>query len=370
MELLNGSFPNQTGFVYNCNGLYPSKAAQITTYGVVMVLAMIGNLLIVSVFYRKKSLKTPVHYFIVNMAIADLTIPVIVLPWGIAQEYYGSFWLLDGVVGLILCKLVWIAWGVSVAVSILTMVAIAIDRFHAVLFAMNPALISRKTCRLIIALIWIASLLFRAHYFYAIRLVRHHGGLICLFQWDPPSYTEEALKISWISFLGISIFAGLVLTVLYSSTIVFLYRQKNNVHMASEIIKRRAKENRNVTCMLVTVVVIFYAVWIPHQAESLIHFLRPNRQVPCFFYWLSSYVLAVLYPVLNPLVYYVFNEKYRQGFKEVLCCACPGNMCFRRDNSASHSKQRNSNDEHMALQETLVSQDYIRTNDDEDVDDS
>ena len=35
------------------------------------------------------------------------------------------------------------------------------------------------------------------------------------------------------------------------------------------------------------------------------------------------YAIPVLYPVLNPIIYYVFNEKYRRGTQELLCCPGP-----------------------------------------------
>lgn len=346
---------NQTfQLTHNCNGSYPSKTVQIATYVVLMLCSFIGNMLIVGVFYRNKLLKTPVHYFIVNMAVADLIISVVVIPWGIVVEYYNSRWPLDGIIGTFICKLYFPAWGVSVAVSILTMVAIAVDRFHAVLFAMQPALITRKRCRLIITLIWIIALLFRVHYFYAVKLVQNSEGLFCKFEWNPDSYTQEALKIEWILFLIMSTVAALALTVLYSSTIGFLYQQQNDVQLASVTMKRRAKENRNVTCMLLSVVIIFYVVWTPHQIESLKHFLEPNEKVSCFFLWFGAYVLALLYPVLNPVVYYTFNEKYRQGFKEILCCRwIPRKNCCHQSKSST-SRQKKKTEESMPFQETCL----------------
>ena len=78
---------------------------------------------------------------------------------------------MDGVVGAVLCKLTRSSWSMSTFVSILSMVAIAVDRFHAVLFPIRPPLISRRNCRIIIATTWVASVASHAHYFYAAKLV-------------------------------------------------------------------------------------------------------------------------------------------------------------------------------------------------------
>ena len=110
-------------------------------------------MLVVAVFYRNKTLRIAVHYFIVNMAISDLAFPVITLPWAINDVYHDGLWLVDGVLGTVLCKLVWLACGSSTCVSVLSMMGTAADRFHAVLFPMKSALFTRKKRRLIIAAI-------------------------------------------------------------------------------------------------------------------------------------------------------------------------------------------------------------------------
>ena len=75
------------------------------------------------------------------------------------------------------------------------------------------------------------------------------------------------MDLIWMIFTFIS---AIVITVLYSSISVYLYRQKNNVRLASEIIQQRAKENRKITFMLVAVVVVFYIVWFPFNVMFII----------------------------------------------------------------------------------------------------
>ena len=156
--------------------------------------------------------------------------------------------------------------------------------------------------------------------FYAVKLVRYDSGLFCEFRWDPPSDTEEALKISWVVFLCLSTLSAIAQTVMYASIIVFLYRQKDNRHLASEITLRQARTNRKVFSMLVSVVMVFYSVWIPYHVERFIHFFRPNIKVSCVFFWTTNIFLNLLYPSVNPVIYYVFNEKYCHGFQELLRC--------------------------------------------------
>ena len=79
-----------------------TKAATIATGFLVLFLSLMGNFLVVAVFYRNKTLRTPVHYLIVNMAVSDLIIPVVFVPLVIAEQYYDGLWIFDGVTGTLL----------------------------------------------------------------------------------------------------------------------------------------------------------------------------------------------------------------------------------------------------------------------------
>ena len=358
------SSPNATNgtlfsFVF-CTGLYPPKSATITLYSILMVLSLIGNLLIIAVFYRNKTLRTAVHYFIVNMAISDLIMPLIYLPSAISKTYHDGLWVVDGAVGTVLCEFVYMAWGISTFVSILSMMGSAADRFHAVLFPMKSALFSRNKRRLIIAATWVASVAFWAHFLYTAEIVSNGTGHHCAIQWDPTSYKFKVLQTNLILIICLTAVSAIVLTVLYSSIIFFLYRQKNNLHLGTEVIKRRAKTNRQITRMLVTIVVAFYIAWTPLYVVYCINSFIHTIKIPCFYFWFCSN-LPLLYPVVNPVVYYIFNSNYRQGFREVLCCPWPCstncNDCFHSstspegENNVDNAEQVNNAMENIELQE-------------------
>ena len=299
------------------------KAVTIVLYCVLLVISFVGNALIVGVFYRNRSLRTPANYLILNMALSDLLIPTVALPWLISITYLDRAWLVGGIWGEILCKFVSMAPSVSLVVSTLSMIVIAIDRFHAIFFAMKPALISKKACRRIIFITWLLAAAFRAHFLYGYRLVtKGENDLQCAFQWRPPAYQKKAHYITWITMFSLNIVSALLLTLLYTGIVVLLNRQQKNIVMQSEIVRRRAMENRQVTYMLITVVVLFFAVWAPYHVYTFLSFLKPafvGRS--CTFLWIA-YNFPLLYTITNPFIYYIFNKKYRQGFKALLCWPC------------------------------------------------
>ena len=326
-------FPNATNqtlcSLRICTDSFPPKSVQITLYSILMTFSLVGNLLVVVVFYRKRLPRTAVHYFIVSMGISDLMTPSIYLPWVISRAYHEDLWFVDGVLGNILCKLVRVSWSLSTYVSMLSMIGIAADRFHAVLFPMKTALFSPKRRRLIIASTWIAAVALRAHFLYGAKLVPHGTGLKCDILWEPASHTMNMLRINWILLLCLTCVSAIISTVLYSRIIIILYRQKNNLVYANEVVKHRAKENRQVTCMLVIIVVAFYIVWIPYHIAYGIIYLIPTIKIQCLYYWFCD-ELPLLYPVVNPIVYYIFNENYRQGFRELLYLLCCSFSCINK----------------------------------------
>lgn len=50
------------------------------TYFIVFLLALINNSLAVSAIYRNRQLRTVTNYFLTNLAVADITVSIIVLP--------------------------------------------------------------------------------------------------------------------------------------------------------------------------------------------------------------------------------------------------------------------------------------------------
>ena len=307
---------NGASFVSFCTGAEPPIIVKLATLSVLRITSLVGNLLVVVVFCRNKSLRTSVHYFIVNMTVSDLIILVIVLPKLIARSYYDKIWLEKKVLASILCQLAYIAWGVSAIVSILSMVMIAVDRFHAVMFALKPALITRKTCLKIIVAIWILSVAF--HLECVNGLFKGIPGFQCTFMLSTEVKMMKTRLISIIIGISLIFVSAIVLTVLYISIGISLYRQKKNIHLASEIIQQRAKENRRITCMLVFVVVVFYAVWFTFGLLFPIYILDGENVISsCSLSWIVVYVLPIIYPILNPVIYYAFNEEFRKGIRKL-----------------------------------------------------
>ena len=127
---VNGSIAS----FWSCSGLINPEAEKIGTtvaYSLSLVLALVGNFLLVLIVYKTPSLRKPINLLIANMAMSDLLYPTFLFPVQLAEMHVGS-WFSGGTFGQALCKLHIFLADASSFVSIQSLVLIAVDRFGAV----------------------------------------------------------------------------------------------------------------------------------------------------------------------------------------------------------------------------------------------
>ena len=287
-----------------CTGSWPHNTLQLALCLFLLVFSLVGNVLIVAVFCRDKTLRTAVNYFIVNMCVSDLMCPSVNLPIIIISTYDKNL--------LIFCEFTSIVFSISVLVSLFSMTALAVERFRAIIFPMKPALFSyRRSCAAITTM-WISSILFSMF---------HVGDSL---SWNEfyDCLKSELKSQRWFLvyiFLALVCLSVIVVTICYSKMAIFLHRQKNSLHLASEVVKKRAKRNRKIITMLIIIVILFYVAWVPYFVLQYLLYAKISS-LPCVYVWLAAHILPFVNPLANPVVYFVFNEKYRQGFMKILNC--------------------------------------------------
>ena len=138
-------------------------------------------------------------------AASDLLISVFAVPRELVEIFAGPRrWLLDGLTGLILCKLVYFFQDISAAVSIQSLVVIAIERYRGVVFPFRPPIITSKVCKMIIPIIWIVAMCLHGSYFYTARLVMQSDNRwYCTFSWAP-EFDEQQTQEQY--FVVVSVF--------------------------------------------------------------------------------------------------------------------------------------------------------------------
>ncbi|XP_041764076.1 dopamine D2-like receptor isoform X3 [Anopheles merus] len=159
----NGTFGNDTtGLAVNCSlsnttCIGPTEAKEYHYWCLILVLfpilTLFGNVLVILAVCRERTLQTVTNYFIVSLAIADLLVAVVVMPFAVYVLVNGA-WTLPNFA----CDF-YIAMDVICSTSsIFNLVAISIDRYIAVTQPIKYAKHknSRRVC-LTILLVWAIS---------------------------------------------------------------------------------------------------------------------------------------------------------------------------------------------------------------------
>lgn len=127
----------------------------IVTLTLCILLTIVGNVLVILSVFTYKPLRIVQNFFIVSLAVADLTVATLVMPLNVAYSVLGRWEF-----GSHVCKM-WLTSDVlCCTASILNLCAIALDRFWAITDPINYA--QKRTVKrvlLMIAGVWIVSLL-------------------------------------------------------------------------------------------------------------------------------------------------------------------------------------------------------------------
>ena len=112
------------------NGTQPSscpsnptaeKIGETFAYCLIFMVSLAGNTVIGIIVYKTQTMRKPINFFIVNMAMSDLLLPIFLIPRKMQMLYIDS-WLIGGPLGQTFCKLGGFLPDVSSAVSIQTLV--------------------------------------------------------------------------------------------------------------------------------------------------------------------------------------------------------------------------------------------------------
>ena len=176
----------------------------------IILISLVGNTLIGLIVYKTKTMRKPINFLIVNMAMSDLLFPIFWIP-RLIQWLYINFWLIGGPLGQALCKLVTFLPDVSTAVSIQSLVLIAVGRFGAVVFPLRPPLISSKLCPFFILATWIVAMVFHSPYLFALDLAEYHGVLVCDWHWKEAFGESSSIENYFLSLFVACAFVPIVL---------------------------------------------------------------------------------------------------------------------------------------------------------------
>ncbi|XP_015269059.1 PREDICTED: D(3) dopamine receptor [Gekko japonicus] len=138
-------------------GPQPSHAYYALCYCILIVVIVFGNILVCLAVLKERSLQTTTNYLVVSLAVADLLVATLVMPWVVYLEVTGGVWNFSRV-----CCDIFVTMDVMMCTaSILNLCAISIDRYTAVVmpvhyqYSTGPS--SCRRVSVMIAMVWLLA---------------------------------------------------------------------------------------------------------------------------------------------------------------------------------------------------------------------
>ncbi|KAL9968148.1 hypothetical protein ACROYT_G026485 [Oculina patagonica] len=297
------------------------KIGETFAYCLILVVSLAGNTLIGIIVHRTKTMRKPINFLIVNMAMSDLLWPIFLIPWIITQLYVDS-WMISGPLGQASCKLVFFLSYVSLTVSLQSLVLIAVDRLGAVVFPLRSPLISSKLCPFFILATWIVAMAIWSPYLFANKLVEYPEGLMCVVQWNEvfggsSSYADYMLAIFVVFLYTPLVLIAILYTIIYTKLKSQTIPGEQSVNAGEQ----REKRERNVLKMAIAIVLSSAICWLPQNIWWILFFFVSDIWSCGFHYfWLVARFIGIASCAVNPCICFIFSTNYRQALKNLLRC--------------------------------------------------
>ncbi|XP_064633692.1 QRFP-like peptide receptor [Lineus longissimus] len=329
----------------------PPVITLIVLYILTFLSGLLGNVLVIFVFWRNRRMRTVTNSFLVNLAVCDLMVVCICMPFTLAVDVYTNW-----IYGDVMCKIVNFTQGLSVSSSILTLSVISAERFMAINKPLKArAFLTRQRAYKILFVLWLVSGIIVLP-----ELIFRHDRIIetifvvelraCVETWYPPG-----LKYAYVFSLLILTYLIPLLTIIvgYVRISAKLWRKDEHLHAGQgsgegAFPKQAAKalaSRRKVAKMLVVLVILFALSWLPkHTTSLLLDFLSKDGESSDAIQALrKTYSFALWFALsnssLNPICYCLMSESFKNAYKRAFRCCFDAGAILRRDSSLSISTQ-------------------------------
>ncbi|CAG5118138.1 unnamed protein product, partial [Candidula unifasciata] len=129
----------------------PMEWLFICLHLVLFTVGVLGNFLVCFVVVRSKHMQTVTNLFIMNLAVADFIVLVLCSPPTVLQSVTETWYM-----GEVMCKVVVFFQNTVIGVSVLTLSAIAVERYFAICRPLQPRITQRKVT-VTVLVIWLIS---------------------------------------------------------------------------------------------------------------------------------------------------------------------------------------------------------------------
>ena len=354
------------GYIYQDSIALPWKVLLVALLALITLATTLSNAFVIATVYRTRKLHTPANYLIASLAVTDLLVSILVMPISTMYTVTGRWTL-----GQVVCDF-WQSSDITCCTaSIMHLCVIALDRYWAITDAVEySAKRTPKRAALMIVLVWVFSISISLPPFFWRQAKAEEEMLDCFVNTDHVLYTVY-------STVGAFYLPTLLLIALYGRIYVEarsrilkqtpnktgkrltraqlitdspgstssvtsinsrapdvpsesgspVYVNQVKVRVSDALLEKKklmAARERKATKTLGIILGAFIVCWLPFFIISLV---MPICKDACwfhmaifdFFNW-----LGYLNSLINPIIYTMSNEDFKQAFHKLIRFKCAG----------------------------------------------
>ncbi|XP_030052212.1 prokineticin receptor 1 [Microcaecilia unicolor] len=333
-NLYSGNFSDPFNYSYGDIDLPPDPSDDVTktkifftakiVIGVALICIMlicgIGNFIFIAALARYKKLRNLTNLLIANLAISDFIVAIVCCPF--EMDYY-VVKQLSWEHGHMLCASVNYLRTLSLYVSTNALLAIAVDRYLAIVHPLKPRM-NYQTATFLIALVWIVSILIAIPSAYfatetVLLMAKTQEKTFCGQIWPVDQqiyYKSYFLFIFGLEFVG----PVLTMTLCYARISRELWF-KTVPGFQTEQIRKRLRCRRKTVMVLMCILTAYVLCWAPFYGFTIVRDFFPNVFIKEKHYLTAFYIvecIAMSNSMINTMCFVTVKNNTMKYFKKIM----------------------------------------------------
>ncbi|XP_037376967.1 olfactory receptor 14J1-like [Talpa occidentalis] len=280
------------------------KVTLASLFLVLYMVALIGNILIITATSRDSSLQSPMYFFLKHLSFLDLCYISVTVPRFICNSFMQS-----GYISLGECIVQCFAFTLCASAEVSMLTLMSYDRYVAICFPLHYEIIMDVSkCVHGVLGIWISGVISGAMQTAATFSIHFCGSQVHQYFCDIPQLLKLSCSNDYINELGISAFLSLM------AFICIIFIGLSYTKIFSTVLRMSSAEGRAKafsTCLPHLAVVILFI------STGSFEYLRSPSDSPSALDILLTIMYTVVPPTLNPMIYSLRNQAMKAALRKI-----------------------------------------------------